>query len=311
MNIGFYGKGGSGKTTLSALFALWLDDQGYMVGLLDVDVNSHTAEVVGVEPSPNKILSDEFSRDDIRQYLAGANVRIKKNEFLNTTPPGTGSGVWTMRTENYITKRYGHSFGSRSHVFTTGSYNSDKIGIACHHDTQSVAENMISHAKFTEKDILVVDSVAGNDAFGTTLYLNDLLVFVLKPEREGVAVLRRFLALAERAGVRERVVVVVNQVSSDVQRSFLDRELSDIAVLGVIEMSDYVMDSRLNDRPLDVTALTPPDVELFRAIVKHTHRRTDSYQSLIRLHRAVASEQWVAGAYRTGLDDQIDMEYQP
>ena len=43
---------------------------------------------------------------------------------------------------------------------------------------------MISHAMYGERDVLVVDSVAGNDAFGTTLFLNDVLVFVVKPERE-------------------------------------------------------------------------------------------------------------------------------
>ena len=94
MNIGFYGKGGSGKTTLSALFATYLDDKEYTVGLLDVDVNSQTAEILGV--SEAKDLSLPESKTDIYRYLAGENPRVKPNEFLNTTPPGTGSGRWSL-----------------------------------------------------------------------------------------------------------------------------------------------------------------------------------------------------------------------
>lgn len=220
MNIAFYGKGGSGKTTLSALFATYLDSKGYTVGLLDVDVNSHTAEILGVDESKDLSLPD--NKADIYRYLAGTNPRVKSNEFLNTTPPGTGSGRWSMSANNYLTKTYGRAFGKGSHVFTVGSYTPERVGVDCHHGAQKVAENMISHVAYGERDVLVVDSVAGNDAFGTSLHLNDALVFIVKPEREGIAVMKRFLELAGHAGVAERVLVVGNQASQSISRLKVD-----------------------------------------------------------------------------------------
>ncbi len=310
MNIGFYGKGGSGKTTLSALFAIWLDEKGYQVGLLDADVNSHTAEVIGATVKKDKILSHDQNERAIWKYLAGSNKRIKETEFLNTSPPGEGSGRWTLDKENFITKHYGQAFGKQSNVFTAGSYSAESVGIACHHGTQTVAENMISHAQFTSKQILVVDSVAGNDGFGTTLYLNDLLVFVIKPEREGIAVLNRFLELAKHADILERVVVIGNQVATDAQRLFLQKEIPVERLVGILDTNNELIEQRLGDRPLSAAIVRNQDGTIFEKILNRVKPQIDYYDSIVTLHKKVAAESWVAGSYRIGLEDQIDPEYQ-
>lgn len=313
MNIGFYGKGGSGKTTLSALFATYLDSNDYTVGLLDVDVNSHTDEVIGVKST--KVLSDPGYQADIRRYLAGANERIKPEEFLNTTPPGQGSGLWEMGADNYLTRTYGTLFGESAHVFTVGSYKPDQVGLDCHHSTQMVAENMISHAALGERDALVIDSVAGNDAFGTTLFLNDVLVFVVKPEREGVAVMHRFLELAGHAGVAERVVIVGNQAAHKAQIEFLEREVPADKLVGILSPSDIVMQRRLDGQPLGMESIGAAEAAVFDAIIERSKQMkiglATRYEALVDLHKKVADESWVAGAYRTGMHDQIDPEYRP
>ena len=47
MKIAFAGKGGSGKTTLSALFTRYLAGQGRPVVAIDADINQHLAEALG------------------------------------------------------------------------------------------------------------------------------------------------------------------------------------------------------------------------------------------------------------------------
>lgn len=308
MNIAFYGKGGSGKTTLSALFATYLDSKDYRVGLLDVDVNSHTADVIGV--TPKAVLSDEKNQLDIQRYLAGENSRVKPGEFLNTTPPGSGSGSWSFDSDNYLTRTYGTPFGTQSHIFTVGSYTPDQIGIDCHHSTQMIAENMISHAQFSKNDVLVIDSVAGPDAFGTSLYLNDILILVVKPEREGIDVMKRFLDLAEVSNVSDRVVVIGNQVTSDVQRSFLEREVPTDKLVGILPTNDTIIERRLNGDAVGLESIDDAERTVFDAILAHANKLTlspdERRQAIINLHKKVANEPWVAGAYRTGLEDQID-----
>ena len=315
MNIAFYGKGGSGKTTLSVLYAAYLDDAGYRVGLLDVDVNSHTAEVIGAAQDDAKVLSLAANQRDIWRYLAGDNARVKPLEFLNTTPPGRGSNYWSLHPDNYLTQHYGQAFGRRSHVFTVGSYKADAIGRGCHHGTQSIAENLLSHARLAEDEVLLIDSVAGNDAFGTTLFLNDLLVWVVKPEREGVAVLRRFLDLAGQAGVLDRVVVIGNQITHRAQQQFLEREVPAGRLIGMLTANDSIIERRLANQPLGRESMRPEEITLFESITTHARQQAlglaSRHRALIDLHRQVAGEAWVAGAYRAGLQDQIDPEYQP
>ena len=311
MNIAFYGKGGSGKTTVSVLFAAWLDSKGYTIGLLDADVNSQTADVAGAVVDADKVLSRPKNEVAIWKHLAGSNPFVDETEFLNTTPPGKGSGSWTMASDNYITKHYGQAFGNRSHVLTVGSYTADKLGVACHHGTQTVAENMISHAKLMNKEILVIDSVAGNDAFGTTLYLNDVLVFVVKPEREGIAVLNRFLELAKHADVLDRVLVIANQITSDVQRTFLKREIPEECLIGLLEVNDGLIERRLEDKPLGTESIRDQEADVFQKILDCASTQPAYYEALLEIHKKVAGESWVAGSYRTGLQDQIDPDYKP
>ena len=52
MKVAFVGKGGSGKTTLSALFVRHLAGQGLPVMAVDADINQHLAEALGATAIP-------------------------------------------------------------------------------------------------------------------------------------------------------------------------------------------------------------------------------------------------------------------
>lgn len=313
MRIAFLGKGGSGKTTLSTLFSLYADSKDYRVGLLDVDVNSHTAQLVGAPTVPS--LSSPDAQHAIMKYLAGTNKRIKIHEMLNTTPPGTGSGRWTLDEDSFITESYGAPFGKQARVFTLGSYKAGDIGSGCHHSTQHIAENMLSHFSTQQGDILVIDSVAGNDSFANTLYYQDMLVFIVKPEREGITVFQRYYDLAKEAGIADRVRVIANQVMNDMQRAFLQRELPKGVLIGEYALDESIMAARLEDKPLTIDMISADLKDVFDMVLKfaqdYKHSDSDYYNFFCGLHRRVSSKAWVHGAYREGLEDQIDPEYQP
>ena len=265
MRIAFLGKGGSGKTTLSALFSLYADSKKYRTNLLDVDVNSHTAEVLGV--AQTEVLSHPKITEQITTFLAGSNPRVQAAEMLNTTPPGGGSGRWMFDDDNPINS-LGVKFGKQARVFTLGSYKPNEIGHACHHGTQYIAENMLSHAVLAEDDLLVVDSVAGNDSFANSLYMQDVLVFVLKPEREGVAVFKRYFELAKEAGVAGRVRVIVNQIISQRQMEFIKKELPAEVLLGFVEPLDDVIDARLDNKALILEMINENLAKIFDKVLE-------------------------------------------
>ncbi|OGL21492.1 hypothetical protein A2707_05655 [Candidatus Saccharibacteria bacterium RIFCSPHIGHO2_01_FULL_45_15] len=313
MRIAFVGKGGSGKTTVSALFSLYMDSLGMTVGLLDVDVNSHTAEVLGITSDGQYDLSQDSVSNDIRRHLIGSRDAIFEDEFLNSTPPGRGSNMFSPSADNYVTKKYGQPFGDKGHVFTVGSYKDQSIGIDCHHSTQYIAENLLSHAELSNQQLLVIDSVAGNDAFGNSLYMQDLLVFVVKPEREGIHVFERFYELAVKAGIGDRVVVVGNQVATDRQRDFLRDNIDPKLLLGILPVSDEIVDARLDGEKISLGHVASNYQELFKKLYNKAKTLKQSedvhYKNIIDLHRKISQESWVVGSYRSGMQDQIDPLY--
>jgi CO dehydrogenase maturation factor len=75
MRVAFVGKGGSGKTTLSALFARWLSREGAPVLAIDADVNQHLGTALG--------LSDEAAT---ALPAMGAALRFIKDHLRGTNP---------------------------------------------------------------------------------------------------------------------------------------------------------------------------------------------------------------------------------
>jgi CO dehydrogenase maturation factor len=77
MKIAFVGKGGSGKTTISALFTRYLAAQGVPVLAIDADINQHLSEALGLSREQIgglKPLAAEIGR--IKEYVRGSNTRI-------------------------------------------------------------------------------------------------------------------------------------------------------------------------------------------------------------------------------------------
>src|SRR5579862_7299626 len=100
MKIAFAGKGGSGKTTMSALFTRHLAARGLPVVAVDADINQHLAEALGLAAQPAP-LGDHL--DQIKEYLRGDNPRIASAQtMVKTTPPGRGSRLLAVGGDDPI-----------------------------------------------------------------------------------------------------------------------------------------------------------------------------------------------------------------
>jgi CO dehydrogenase maturation factor len=91
MKIAFVGKGGSRKTTLSALFCRHLAAGGHPVLPIDADINQHLGSALGLEDDSTAVPMGEHLRE-IKNYLRGDNPRVPSADvMIKTTPPGSGS----------------------------------------------------------------------------------------------------------------------------------------------------------------------------------------------------------------------------
>lgn len=221
MKIAFVGKGGSGKTTLAALFSAALQRHGHRVLAIDADINQHLATAFGAteqEAANLPGLGEHLPM--IKEYLAGANPRIGSPEqMIKTTPPGSGSRLLRVVEDNPIYAACAREVGG-IRMMVTGPFDTADLGVACYHSKVGAVELLLSHLVDTGDEAVVVDMTAGADSFASGLFTRfDLTFLVCEPTLRSVGVYRQYLGYAAEFGVR--VAVVGNKIEDADDLDFL------------------------------------------------------------------------------------------
>src|SRR6266498_2201829 len=183
MKLAFVGKGGSGKTTLAALFSRHLASEGVPVLAIDADINQHLGEALGLDPEQAAALPAlGLEIDRIKEHLRGSNRRITStSSMVKTTPPGTGSRLLRLTEDNPISahfERWIH--GVR--LMATGPFQESDLGTACYHSKVGAVELLLNHLIDEPGEYVVVDMTAGADSFASDMFTK---FDVTSGEREG------------------------------------------------------------------------------------------------------------------------------
>ncbi|MEU7911509.1 ATP-binding protein [Microbispora bryophytorum] len=222
MRLAFVGKGGSGKTTLSSLFARYATRRGPVVAI-DADINQHlglalglTDGLAGHPPPLGGMLSE------IKDYLRGDNPLIRDTaSMVKTTPPARGSRLVRLNDP---------FFPSRSvegvSLMVTGPFEEDDLGVACYHSKLGAVELYLNHLVDGPGEYVVVDMTAGADSFASGLFTRfDLTILVAEPTRQGVSVYRQYRDHA--AGFDVEIAVVGNKIHAPEDVDFLREHVGD------------------------------------------------------------------------------------
>lgn len=299
MKIAFVGKGGSGKSTLTALFIRYLQSVGRPVMAIDADLNMNLAGLLGVTVPPGRVLAAPAMADHIRTHLRGTNDRIADiTKFLPTTPPGPGSNLITRYDEPALAA-CGVDAGPQTRLLTVGTYDGDGIGQTCYHSHLFVAENMLSHTVTGKNFDVVCDMVAGTDAFAYTLHLQfDAIVLIAEPTPESAEVCALYMNLARESGMDSLVHIVGNKVEDEDDIAFI------CARTGVMPMGTLPLLSTLKKARQRGEALTtlPAAAQSLMAQVEKQARNpaipeSARFEKLYALHAKLNDKQWVKLAY--------------
>ncbi|MFC7547789.1 ATP-binding protein [Plantactinospora sp. GCM10030261] len=221
MKVAFVGKGGSGKTTLAALFARQLAGHQRPVLAIDADINQHLAAALGGPEGvvvPTSPLGEHLPA--IKEYLRGDNPRIgSAAEMVKTTPPGTGSRLLRVAEDNPIYAACVINVGP-VRLAVTGEFTAEDLGVACYHSKVGAVELLLNHMLDGPGEYVVVDMTAGADSFASGLFTRfDRTFLVCEPTVRSVSVYHQYAGYARDYGVA--LSVIGNKVEDTTDVDFL------------------------------------------------------------------------------------------
>jgi CO dehydrogenase maturation factor len=282
VRIAFVGKGGSGKTTMAALFSRYLAELGRPVLAIDADINQHLGEALGAAGEGPRPLGADLTW--LKDHLRGDNPLIASaDSMIKTTPPGPGSRLLDLDPDGELLRRYAATTPGGVRYLVTGEFDEADIGVSCYHSKTGAVELYLNHLVDGAGEYVVVDMTAGADAFASGLFTRfDLTVLVSEPTRRGVGVFRQYAEHAAGRGVELRVLgnkVADGADGADV--AYLREQVGD-ALLGWIGQSAWVRSAERGEL-LPVEALEPQNLAVLRDLLAALDARTRDWAAY---HRA-------------------------
>ncbi|AKB75798.1 Nickel insertion protein [Methanosarcina lacustris Z-7289] len=242
MKIAVCGKGGSGKSTISALLAKQMAKTKNVL-VLDTDESNYGLHGQLGFAAPK----------DLMEYFGGKQGFKQKQRVPKTSPlggltaPGAAAG---QQKSHFFEERWGFSDLPSEFVEEKGKIKLMAIGKihefgeGCACPMGVLTREFLENLDLEEDDIVIVDTEAGVEHFGRGVAKDfDTILVVVDPSYESLKLSRKFEELGKQAG--NRVFFVLNKVEEDIEGDLLE-----------------AVDSS------KVAAVIPADRKLFKASLK-------------------------------------------
>lgn len=219
MKLAITGKGGVGKTTLTALLAQVYANKGRQVLAVDADPSPCLAGALGFPPEIRAQLHPIAEMDGIIEERTGAK-------------PGTVGGFFTLNPRvDDIPERFSLLYrGVR--LLEMGSVKLGGSGCIC--PESAMLKALFTHLLFSKEDVLLLDMYAGVEHLGrATVDFVDAMLIVVEPTLRSLGTAAQIKKLANDIGLT-RLYLVGNKVRNDDEAAFLKTEMPGLPLLGFL-----------------------------------------------------------------------------
>ena len=221
------GKGGCGKSTITALLAKEMAGRGRKVLVIDTDEsNIGLHNLLGIA-KPN----------DFMNYFGGKKILFEKTKTLKDT--------WKIDDlpRDYISEKGNVKLLSMGKIYEFGE------GCAC--PINVLSSRFLEVLELGNREFLIADTDAGIEHFGRGLERGvDILLAVVDPSQESILLARKISKLGNQVG--KPVYCILNKVNHETQR-FLSESLSDERVISAIPENKEIFISGLKGEELDLS----------------------------------------------------------
>jgi CO dehydrogenase maturation factor len=232
MKLAISGKGGVGKTTLTALFAKAFTKRGYRVLAIDADPDANLAAALGF-PNP----------ETIRPIAEMAELI----EERTGAKPGTVGSVFRMnpKVDDLPDKLSAEVDGIR--LMRMGTVKKGGGGCICPEST--LLKALVQHLLVERTDVVLMDMEAGIEHLGRgTSQFVDRLIVVLEPGKRSLETAAKIRELAEDIRLL-KLGAVGNKIRGPEDEAFLEKNVKGIPLLGFLPYKDSIIRADMEERP--------------------------------------------------------------
>ena len=226
MKIAVTGKGGVGKTTISAALCYGFAEKGYTVVAIDADPDANLASALGF-PEEQK-LTPIIELHDLIEERTGAK-------------PGTSGGYFKLnpKVDDLPEKLWAEHNGIK--LMLMGSVKKGGGGCVCPESVllKSLVQNLLLY----RKEVVIMDMEAGVEHLGrATAAAVNQFIMVVEPGMRSIETALKIKGLADDLGVKQ-VSAIANKIRKESDRDFFLNRMDGISLLGSIPYDEDVIEA--------------------------------------------------------------------
>ena len=230
MKLAISGKGGVGKSTLAATFALLLARMGRKVLAVDADPDPNLAAALGISPEAQAAIVPISEQRALIEERTGAKVK-QYGQMFKLNPHVSD-----------IAEKYAYTHQGVA-LLVLGAIEAGGAGCACPESVllRALVQDLVLH----KNETLILDMEAGVEHLGrATARGVDRMIIVVEPGQRAIDSAYRIARMAKEIGLNQ-IAVVGNKVDCPADESFIRSSLPEFEFLGIIP---YVAELRTADR---------------------------------------------------------------